>query len=191
MGEGRAPDDHELQRRLRAGDEEALAILFRRHKDDVHALCCRLTDEHAAEDLLQEAFLRAWRYRRSLAGRARFSTWLYRVTRNVCSDYLRARGRDPVARPVARRLEPEDVAACPDPLSRLHAIQRRDAVRDAVAELPATTREALILSRYHGLTYAEIGEVCELSEGAVKVRIHRALRTLRETLSSREVFREL
>lgn len=187
MGEDPAPNDHDLQRRLREGDEEALAILFRRHKDDVFALCCRLTDENAAEDLLQETFLRAWRYRRSLAGRARFSTWLYRVTRNVCSDFLRARAQGRVAWPV----EPEDVAASPDPVSRLHAIERRDAVREAVAELPSPTRDALILSRYHGLTYGEIGEVCGLSEGAVKVRIHRALRTLRETLSSREVFREL
>jgi RNA polymerase sigma-70 factor (ECF subfamily) len=62
----------------------------------------------------------------------------------------------------------------------------RGLVRDAVSALPATVREALVLSRFHGLSYEEIGRICGCSEGAVKVRVHRAMKQLRAALLSRE-----
>jgi RNA polymerase sigma-70 factor (ECF subfamily) len=161
---------------------EALSVLFRRHRDQVHALCARLTDDEAAGDLLQETFMRVWRYRGSLAGTARFSTWLYTVTRNVCLDHLRRTARDNELRANFATHE----ITTPRYFDSSSAAERRDAVREAMSCLPTKAREALVLSRFHGLSYQEIGRICGCSEGAVKLRIHRAMKKLRAVLLSKE-----
>jgi RNA polymerase sigma-70 factor (ECF subfamily) len=147
----------------------------------VYALCARLTDDQAAADLLQETFLRVWKYRGSLAGTARFSTWLYTVTRNVCMDHLRQSAREREFRSALASSQEPMPHAGSDGVADLRGL-----VRDAVSALPATVREALVLSRFHGLSYEEIGRICGCSEGAVKVRVHRAMKQLRAALLSRE-----
>jgi RNA polymerase sigma-70 factor (ECF subfamily) len=168
---------------LRAGDRDALSILFRRHRDQVHALCARLTDDDAAGDLLQETFLRVWKYRGSLTGTSRFSTWLYTVTRNVCLDHLRRTARENEGR---AHFAIREIPTPPRHFESSGGAERREAVRKAVSSLPTKAREALVLSRFHGLSYQEIGGICGCSEGAVKLRIHRAMRKLRVMLLSKE-----
>jgi RNA polymerase sigma-70 factor (ECF subfamily) len=182
---GPSPPDRDLQLRLRAGDEEALSVLFARHRDDVFALCWRLAGASIADDLLQETFLRVWLYRASLTGRARFSTWLYVVARNVCMDYLSRRARD-------RSLneDPPAPEKTGEPSWTPNA-ERRVVVQELLAELPLEVREALVLSRFHGLSYREIGEISGCSAGAVKVRIHRALERLRTAMKNVEATRGL
>jgi RNA polymerase sigma-70 factor (ECF subfamily) len=177
-----SPSESDLQGRLRAGDREALSALFRRHRDQVHALCARLTDDEAAGDLLQETFLRVWKYRRSLAGTASFSTWLYTVTRNVCLDHLRRAARENEMRATFATQQVTTSRV----FHSSRGAEQLDAVREAVSSLPPKAREALVLSRYHGLTYREIGCVCGCSEDAVKLRIHRAMKKLRAVLLSKE-----
>jgi len=176
-----APPDLGLQQRLRAGDREALTVLFERHREHVFALCWRLAGASVAEDLLQETFLRVWLYRASVTGRAKFSTWLYAVARNVCRDYLRRCARERSLGEEAR--VDALVAATPHPRGRAEG---RLAIRELVAMLGPDAREALILSRFHGLSYREIGEICGCTEGAVKVRIHRALERLRTAVENKE-----
>jgi len=161
-------------RAAQAGELDALGALFSRHHRRVHALCYRLTgDAAAAEDLTQESFLRIIRYRESFGGRAKFTTWLYRVVRNRCVDYHAANKRE---------IERRDIMAH-DPTVQKTATdsgnERHEMLRGALDRLPAPMREVLVLSRYQGLKYREIAELCEESVGAVKVRAHRAMRELR------------
>jgi RNA polymerase sigma-70 factor (ECF subfamily) len=166
--------DQDLMLAAQAGDLDAVGTLFTRHHGRVHRLCYRLTgDAAAAEDLTQESFLRVIKYGKSFGGTSRFTTWLYRVVRNRCMDHNSARKRD--------RERQESMAKDPtlnmtdgkaDP-------EQREVLHLALAQLSAPMREVLVLSRYEGLKYREIAELCEESVGAIKVRAHRAMRELR------------
>ncbi|NIR46635.1 MAG: RNA polymerase sigma factor [Gemmatimonadetes bacterium] len=163
------------------GDRHALARLFRRHHRTVHSLCYRLTGDAAAtDDLVQEAFLRVFRYGAGFDGRARFSTWLYRLVRNLCIDHMRARQRDERRR---RRL---DTAAEPAVELPADEDERLELVRRALNDLTPERREVLVLSRYHDLRYREIAEILEISLDAVKARAHRGLRDLRRIIKELE-----
>lgn len=173
--------DNQLMLQVRGGDRDALGVLFERHHAKVHALCYRMTNSRsAAADLVQEAFLRILRYRHSYAGDARFTTWLYRLARNVCLDYVRSVEREAAG---ARRWE---VEARTDPGQAATEVERLDLLQQALHRLPADKREVLILSRYHDLRYEDIARVCGCSVGAVKVRVHRALNELRESYRALE-----
>ncbi len=89
------PADESLMCQVAGGDPDALGALFARHHHRVHALCFRYVgDSTTADDLVQESFLRVQRYGKSFDGRARFTTWLYRLVRNVCMDHLASSERD-------------------------------------------------------------------------------------------------
>lgn len=173
--------DTQLMMAVRDGDLEQLETLFRRHYASVHALCARLADgAHVAEDLAQEAFLRVLRLRRSYRGESRFSTWLYRIARNVCVDHGVAAARH-------RRLETawslegdvrREEAQTSD--TEAEGEERRGRLARALDRLPAEQREAIVLARFHGLPYEEIGLVLGCTAGAARVRVHRALRRLRD-----------
>jgi RNA polymerase sigma-70 factor (ECF subfamily) len=166
--------DNELMAAVALGDLNALGSLFQRHHQRVHALCYRMTgDQAAADDLVQESFLRVLRYRKSFGARAAFTTWLYRLVRNVCIDHLNAESRT--------RARVELMAS--EHNTERHELEETDhrleAIRNALYALSPEKREVLVLSRYEGLSYAEIAEVCETTVGAIKVRAHRAMRELR------------
>ena len=164
--------DEVLVERVAAGDAVALDHLFRRHHARVHALCARLSaDESAADDLVQETFIRVLRHAHGFKGRASFTTWLYRIARNVCYDALKKARRQELA------ILPETEASA-DP--------RVDLLERALARLPSQSREALVLARWHDLPYAQIAEVLGCSEGAARVRVHRALTQLRAIVMEME-----
>ncbi len=159
--------DEVLMQRLARGERDALDLLFRRHHERVHALCVRLTgDSAAAEDLVQETFLRVLRFAPSFQQRARFTTWLYRIARNLCHDQT--------AR--ARRLDSTEAEIA---VAAVQRDARLDALEIALRRLPDTLREALVLCRFHDLPYAEMAEVLGCSTGAARVRVHRAMSELK------------
>lgn len=160
--------------RAAGGDADAMGLLFRHAYGDVRSLCARLTDVGEADDLAQETFLRALRSARTFRGDARFSTWIYRIARNVCNDHLGvlARQRARAAQAIAR--EPA-VNGASDP-------DRTEILRRSLEKLSRDDREAVVLSRLRDLTYRELGEILECSEGAARVRVHRALARLREII---------
>lgn len=176
---GRATDDALIEA-LRAGDRSAVGPLFDRYYDELFAFAERmLGDPHGAADAVQETFLRVLRYGGSFGGRGSFRGWLLRVARNVCLDLVDEGRR---RRESFERLPPPDPA--PPPRTPDPDIPR---LRRALDALPATRREVLVLRRFHGLSYAEIGEACGISEGAARVRAHRALQQLqREMCPSQE-----
>jgi RNA polymerase sigma factor (sigma-70 family) len=154
------------------GDVESLGELFRRHHERVHALCYRLTmHAEAADDLVQETFLRLLRYREGYRADARFTTWVYRVARNTCVDHLARvrRDEDATARWSAEvDKERDQHEPSSDPL-----------LEHAMALLNPERREALVLARYEGLSYDELARVLDCTPGAARVRVHRALTDLR------------
>ncbi len=140
----------------------------------VFTLAYRLVgDRHEAEDVAQEAYLRMYRGLPGFRGDSSFDTWLYRITSNAAISHLRRRGRfaDLLA-------EPGDAAEVPDhpgadPVDR-------DEIQRALLALPVAQRTVLVMRDAYGFSVAEIAEQLGLTEGAVKVRIHRARRRLKD-----------
>jgi len=173
--------DHELTAAVAGGDLNALGALFERHHERVHAICYRMTgDSSVADDLVQESFLRILKYSRGFGGRAAFTTWLYRLVRNVCLDHLSAESRTRTRAAMMAVEQEHDAPQDHDTDPRL------DAIRNALNRLAPDKRDVLVLSRYEGLSYAEIAEICETTVGAIKVRAHRAMRELRQQLAELE-----
>jgi RNA polymerase sigma factor (sigma-70 family) len=173
--------DRELMAAVAGGDLNALGGLFERHHRRVHSLCYRMTgDASVADDLVQESFLRLLRYGKAFGGRAAFTTWLYRLVRNVCLDHLSAEQRTQKRAAMVVAEQHHDSLDDHDPDPRL------DALRNALNRLAPDKRDVLVLSRYEGLSYAEIADICQTTVGAIKVRAHRAMRELRQYLKELE-----
>jgi RNA polymerase sigma-70 factor, ECF subfamily len=141
----------------------------------VYTLAYRLVgDRHEAEDVAQEAYLRVYRSLRSFRGDARFETWLHRVVANVAINHMRTRARfgDLME-------EPEVMVQIPESAS-VDDIPEREELADALAKLPAPQRVAIVLKDVYGFSTAEIAERLETTEGAVKLRLHRGRRNLKD-----------
>jgi RNA polymerase sigma-70 factor (ECF subfamily) len=168
---------------FRAGDAGAFDELFRRWaRPLLRYLESLLRDAGAAEDLVQEAFLRVHRARDRYQPDARFSTWLYRIATNLALNELRRpRRRNP-----HESVDPDTEAPVSDPPvdEVVDARRRRDAVETALVELPHRQRAAL-LQVVVGRSYAEVAEALEVSEQAVKALVHRARSSLAERLGEK------
>jgi RNA polymerase sigma factor (sigma-70 family) len=164
--------DDQLVAAVRDGDDEAMGALFARHHAAIHSLCARLIhDSDVADDITQEVFLRVWRYARTFHGRSSFRTWLFRLAYNACAD-LRSRNA---------RFEGARVGDLPatDPPS-VTVPDRHVLLDTALRRLSPEQRAVLVLSRFHGLGYQEIGRILECSPAAARVRLHRAMKELRQ-----------
>lgn len=172
------PDAAWLQRAA-AGDQAAFAQLVDRHLSRVHALAWRALGSTAdAEDVAQEALLRAWRQLPSWeAGKALFSTWLHRVALNLVNDRLRAR-REQV--PIE---DAELVSGAPGPEHGASDAQRANRVRQALQALPERQRDAMLLCHFEGLGNIEAAAALEVSVEALESLLSRARRALRQSLS--------
>ncbi len=172
------------------GDESAFDKLVGRNTGKVHALVYRfLGDPGMLEDLTQEVFLRVYRTVERYEPAAKFSTWLYRITANLCFNVLRKRRRmHPLSLDVAEsddgdgyhRDVPDARSAAPG--DGLDEREMRRKVSDAVASLPDNQRVAIILNKYEGKSYEEIAEVLNCTTMAVKSLLSRARNNLRNAL---------
>ena len=165
----------EVVRRARAGDLEAFEELVRAHQADVYRLALHLVrDRETAEDVTQEAFVRAFRSLPRFRGTSKFSTWLYRIARNSAVDAIRRRER-------RRRLErvTSEEQAVADP-------SLRAAVGAAIDGLPHELKEAFTLIEVFGLSYVETSRVLGVLPGTLKSRMHRARKLLMRALGEEE-----
>jgi RNA polymerase sigma-70 factor (ECF subfamily) len=183
--------DEELVARATAGDLEAFNQLVTRWERPIYALAYRtLGREEDARDVVQEAFLRAYRGLRGFKGQAKFSSWLYRITLNLCRDWIRRERRAPVVQ-VPEGTDPMDLAdthAAPAE-SVEDLVARREmsaAVARAMAELPEEQRTAIMLKEYQGLTFQEIADLLECPLSTVKTRLYQGLSVLRRRLERRQ-----
>ncbi|MBA3949017.1 MAG: sigma-70 family RNA polymerase sigma factor [Acidobacteria bacterium] len=178
--------DEELVALAQRGDEDSFNQLVLRWERPIYALAYRtLGREDDARDVCQEAFLRAYRALRGFKGEAKFSSWLYRITLNLCRDWMRKQRRTPVSQ-VPEGLELSDLAGeAPDAVSVEDLVARREmtaAVSKVMALLPEEQRTAIILKEYHGLTFQEIADMLGCPLSTVKTRLYQGLTVLRRNL---------
>jgi RNA polymerase sigma-70 factor, ECF subfamily len=174
--------------RLREGDDLALNDIMDRWQRRLTGYLIRLTGSEAiAVDLAEETFVRVYgnrfRYRPSGA----FSTWLFAIASNLARHHIRWQLRHPtismdVAAGATGRALEDLQAADPDPRARLERAERAEAVREAIAELEADLREALILFNYEDMSYEQIAAIQRCSTKAVETRLYRARASLRKKL---------
>jgi RNA polymerase sigma-70 factor (ECF subfamily) len=191
-----SPTDEELVRGAKEGDRQASDALVRRYLNKAYAIAFHMCsgDREEAEDLTQEAFLRALGNIKRFRGQSSFYTWFYRILINTCLDGGRRRQR---WKRVFSFLRPEEEereghgeplrAALHgveqvDPAGVLSAHQMATEVRGAVAALPERQRVAFQLKVLHGMRIAEIAQAMGLAEGTAKTHLFRAMRAVREAL---------
>jgi len=174
-----AADLDELVEAARVGHREAFDELVRRTHADTYTLARRLvSDDEDAQDVVQEAYLRAFRSIRKFRGEAQFTTWLYRITANCAATHLGRRRRH-------RHDELDEEVAVPDldpnhdPVAVADAALLRERLQEAIAALPPRLRAVVVLRDLYDLNHGEIAEELGISESAAKVRLHRARRRLR------------
>jgi RNA polymerase sigma-70 factor (ECF subfamily) len=181
---GTNPDqeaDLESMEQVRRGEAAGAARLFQRYAAPLLRFTGRILGDPAeAEEITQDVFLKLMMRADQYDGRAPVASWLFAIATNACRDRLRRSVRRPsVALEAVTEVREPGIPAD----ERLAQRQRREAVRRALSELSLEQREALVLARYHGMPYAEIARALDISEGAVKTRIFRAMETLKAHFS--------
>ncbi len=178
--------DEELVHRSRAGDVDSFNQLILRWERPIYALAYRVIGrEEDARDVCQDAFLRAYRALPGFKGEAKFSSWLYRITLNLCRDWIRRQRRAPVTQ-LPDEVDALEAAAAVEPSESIEDLVARRELSAVVEEarklLPAEPRTAIILKEYHGMTFQEIADLqgCPLS--TVKTRLYQGLSVLRRHL---------
>lgn len=174
--------DQDLMRIVQAGDYSPASEIYDRYSGRIYNFAFRfLKNAEAAEDATQEVFVKMLRHANQFHGDAKLSTWLFSITANWCRDYLRkADNKSKESEDVLVTL-PASAEYSPD--RTLEQRENEQRVRRALATLTPEQREAILLSRYQGLSYAEIAQVAGCSEGAVKTRVFRAMETLKKVLT--------
>lgn len=174
------PADEALLKRSAAGDQQASALLINRHSPRVLSLAQRmLGNRDDAEDVAQDVFLKVFRTAGNWEeGKAKFTTWLHKVTVNQCYDRLRKKRETVMDEP------PEQEDDTDGPATQMLATQRGKRLRAAIDELPDRQRAALLLSHYEELSNPETAEILEISVEAVESLLSRARRSLREALKA-------
>jgi RNA polymerase sigma-70 factor (ECF subfamily) len=185
LDDKRAPTTEELVDRARAGDKRAFEELVRQTSPACYALAFRLVgNEHDARDVVQDAYLRAYRGLRRFRGEAGFATWLHRITVNCAASLLERRAKSSCDRldelsdsrhlvEMRAERDPESVASSADDRSRLV---------EALAELPDDLRVVVVLRDVYDLPHKEIAKELGISQSAAKVRLHRARKRLSDRL---------
>jgi RNA polymerase sigma-70 factor (ECF subfamily) len=175
-------DQAELISAAQRGDRSAFDELVRRTYVDTYTLALRLTsDEEDARDVVQEAYLRAWKGIGRFRGDAQFSTWLYRITANCAASFV-AKRRRLRAEPLLPGHEPADLHLEAQPEAMAESGADLDRLASAVAELPPRLRAVVVLKDVYGLSHEAIAEELGISVSAAKVRLHRGRRRLRDAL---------
>jgi len=182
--------DAAIMLRVAEGDETSFTYLAQKyHRPMIHFLFRMVGNQAIAEELAQEVFLRVYRARGSYRAEARFTTWLYRIATNLAVNYARDTKNERTAQTVYLDQPDEETGMSPDLADdepsaeeRLLRDERMAAIRLHVMALPERQRMAVLMHKYQGMDYRQIGEVLKLSESATKSLLFRAYQTLREKL---------
>jgi RNA polymerase sigma-70 factor, ECF subfamily len=175
----RQPDSEVIQRVL-GGDRAAFDVLVLEYQERIYRLAYRMTrNAEDARDLAQEAFVQAYRFLGSFQQRSSFSTWLYRITMNLCLNHLKSIGR----------MDPAEIDGSlkdrrPNSLEVILTDERAQALASAIEALPPQQKATLTLRVYQGLSHREIAEVLECSEGTAKANYFHAVRGLQRKLQA-------
>lgn len=181
-GQNAATSDADLLSAYAGGDMDAAAVLTGRLLPHVLGQATRLLNDQAeAEDVAQEALMRLWKVAPDWRlGEAKVSTWLYRVTANLCTDRLRKRRNVPLDQ-VAEPIDPTDSV-----VTQLQENARMTALSDALSELPERQAQAVSLRHLEGLSNPEIGQIMQISLRSVESLTARGKRALTQILQGRK-----
>lgn len=175
--------DQELMRIVQGGEYSPASEIYDRYSARIYNFAFRfLKNAEAAEDATQEVFVKMLKHANQFQGDAKLSTWLFSIAANWCRDYLRKADN--------KAKEAEDVLVTlpapseGSPERKLEQRENEHRIQRALQALTPEQREAILLSRYQGLSYAEIAQIAGCSEGAVKTRVFRAMETLKKALTS-------
>jgi RNA polymerase sigma-70 factor (ECF subfamily) len=191
VAEDNALSDEELMARIAGSDAQAFEILVRRHQRRILNLIYRSVGDRAqAEDVAQEVFLRVWQAAKGYEPKAKFTTWAYRIAVNLCLDAMKsAHHKQSFIHPDAGSEEQgennEFLYGCDfagSPEEHLLAAEESGRIFAALKSLPSNQRLAVVLKKFDGLSYEEIGKIMGCSKSAVESLLVRAKRTLREKL---------
>ncbi len=183
-------DEAALIDALLAGDKHACACMVRQHGSQMYAVALRIMgDPDEAEEVVQDAFISACGKMASFEGRSKLSTWLYRITTNAALMRLRRRRDDTVSLDEPQTGEEGDMLPRQlgdwtiDPSRQALSSELRQVMEEAIESLPPSLRAAFVLRDIQGLSTQEAADALEISETALKVRLHRARLALRERLA--------
>ena len=184
------PDETALLEALKAGDTHACACMVKHHGNQMYAVALRIVgDSDEAEEVVQEAFISACSKVDSFEGRSKLSTWLYRITTNAALMRLRKQRGDTVSLDEPQLMEEGDLVPRQlgdwqmEPSQEALTTELRQVMDEAVQGLNPTLRAAFVLRDIQGLSTEEAAEALDISESALKVRLHRARLQLRESLA--------
>jgi len=183
-------EDSAIMLELRAGNMSGFDFLIQKYRKPIVNFMYRMVHNQAiAEELAQEVFLRVYRSRETYRAEARFSTWLYRIATNLGVNYARDTRHERTASTIYLDEADSETGSTPDVADSTpgaeHAMLRRErmnAIRQHVLALPERQRMAVLMHKYEGMDYKQIGDVLKLSESATKSLLFRAYQTLREKL---------
>jgi RNA polymerase sigma-70 factor (ECF subfamily) len=183
-------EDSAIMLELRAGNMAGFDYLIQKYRKPIINFMYRMAHNQAvAEELAQEVFLRVYRSRETYRAEARFSTWLYRIATNLGVNYARDTRLERAASTVYLDEADSETGTTPDvadlaPSAEAYMIrqERLNAIRQHVLALPERQRMAVLMHKYEGMDYKQIGDVLKLSESATKSLLFRAYQTLREKL---------
>jgi len=189
-GEFATMDDAAIMLELRAGNMGGFDYLIQKYRKPIIHFMYRMVHNQAiAEELAQEVFLRVYRSRETYRAEARFSTWLYRIATNLGVNHARDTRHERNASTIyldqvdAETGTTPDIAdATPGAESKILRRERLEAIRQHILALPERQRTAVLMHKYEGLDYKQIGDVLKLSESATKSLLFRAYQTLRGKL---------
>jgi len=184
--------DAAVMLRVAAGDEAGFNYLVGRyHRAMINFLYRMVHNQAVAEELAQEVFLRVYRSRESYRAEAKFTTWLYRIATNLAVNHARDTRHERSAQNVYLDAPDEESGTTPDVADDAPSVEqsmlrdeRMAAIRGHVMALPERQRMAVLMHKYQGMDYRQIGEVLKLSESATKSLLFRAYQTLREKLKN-------
>ena len=182
--------DAEVMLELRSGNMAAFDVLLAQYrKPIVHFMFRMVHNQAVAEELAQEVFLRVYRSRETYRAEARFSTWLYRIATNLGVNHARDTRHERTASTVYLDETDSETGTTPDVADSTPSVEssmlrreRMNAIRQHVLALPERQQSAVLMHKYEGMDYKQIGEVLKLSESATKSLLFRAYQTLREKL---------
>lgn len=169
--------DNALMLKVKSGDFNKLGILFERYNRMLFGFFYRITsDREASEDLVQNLFIRILKYRKQFRGDGKFTTWMYTIARNIIADHFKHKKKKGLNVELNQSNENMNDDLAESEIEK----EKYQLLHKALNCLETDKRELLILSRYQGLKYREIAEIMNSSEGAIRVKIFRALNDLRE-----------
>lgn len=175
----------DLIQRWQGGDLEAFEMLFIRYKDMVFRTSLLMVgDEHHAEDMLQETFVKVYKSKDKFKGDENgFKQWLYRVTVNICIDHHRGKSSSVSS---LEQMSEEGFEPAEADSQASFGLEEKDAIWQAMKFLDDKHRSVVLLKYFHELSYGEIARILDISVGTVKSRLNTAIKTLRKVLVSEE-----